>query len=145
MWKFLKRNRQPIVYLLCSLVTTLGEMLLGWVILKLLPERIVVANTVSLILGGFVHYHLTTRYAFRMKHTAVGAAAYAATFCLGLVVQDVAVYLLYHKLLDALGEGLQYLLSKLISMLLNLVVTYFLRDWINRRIQEHAQKKAQKK
>lgn len=80
-----------------------------------------------------------------MKHTAVGAAAYVATFSLGLVVQDVAVYLLYHKLLDALGEGLQYLLSKLISMLLNLAVTYFLRDWINRRIQEHAQKKAQKK
>ena len=75
MREFLKRNRQLIVYLLCSLVTTLGEMLLGWVILKLLPERIVVANTVSLILGGFMHYHLTTRYAFRMKHTAVGAAA----------------------------------------------------------------------
>ena len=65
--------------------------------------------------------------------------------CAGLSAAVVAVFLLYHKLLDALGEGLQYLLSKLISMLLNLAVTYFLRDWINRRIQEHAQKKAQKK
>ena len=141
MREFLKRNRQLIVYVLCSLVTTAGEMLIGWLILKLLPERIVVANTVSLILGGFVHYHLTTRYVFRMKHTVVSAAAYAATFCLGLVLQDVAVYLLYHKLLDALGEGMQYLLSKLLSMLLNLVVTYFLRDWINRRIRRHARKK----
>lgn len=145
MQEFLKRNRQPIVYLLCSLVTTLAEMLLGWLILNWLPERIVVANTVSLILGGFVHYHLTTRYAFRVKHTVVGAAAYTATFCLGLAVQDVAVYLLYHKLLYALGEGVQYLLSKLISMLLNLVITYFLRDWMNRRIQAHAQKNAQRK
>lgn len=144
MREFLKRNRQPIVYLLCSLVTTLGEMLLGWLILGWLPEKIVLANTVSLILGGFAHYHLTTRHAFRMKHTVVGAAAYAATFCLGLAVQDAAVYVLYHKLLSALGEGMQYLLSKLISMLLNLVLTYFLRDWMNRRIQAHIRKKAKK-
>ena len=80
-------------------------------------------------------------------------AEYMDAYLLGLVEYAVEKQLItaedrifaVNSLLDALGEGLQYLLSKLISMLLNLAVTYFLRDWINRRIQEHAQKKAQKK
>lgn len=139
--RVLKQNRQLIAYLLCSLVTTAGEMLLGWLILGALPERILVANTISLSLGGVAHWYLVTKYAYRVKHTVIGAGLYAATFFLGLFIQNLSVAILYNFVLEHLSEGAQYLVSKLISMALALAVTYLTRDRLNRALERRKQKK----
>lgn len=135
-----RKNRQLIVYLFCSFVTSLGEMGLGWLILKALPERILIANTVSLIVGALVHYYLVTKYAFRVRHSIVRAGAYAGTFLLGLLIQDAVVLLMYRFLLEHLPEGWQYVLSKTASMAAALVITYIMRDWLNRKIIKISQK-----
>lgn len=137
----ISENRQLIAYLLCSLVTTAAEMLLGWMILSALPGRILVANTLSLTVGGAAHWYMTTKYAFRARHTVVGAGLYAATFLLGLFIQNLAVSILYKRLLDPLPEGAQYLVSKLVSMALALAVTYLMRDYIHRAIERRARKR----
>lgn len=133
--KLLQKNRQLIAYLICSLITTLGEMLLGWLILNWLPERIVTANTIPLVLGAVAHYYLTSKYAFALKHTAHTIGVYVATFLLGLAIQDAAIFVLYHRLLSSLPEISQYLLSKVISMALALAATYVIRAFLNAKLK----------
>ncbi len=133
--KLLKKNKQLIAYLVCSLVTTLGEMILGWLILLRLPERILTANTVSLLIGAVAHYFLTSKYAFAVKQTVLTAGVYACTFLLGLAIQDAAIFVLYHKLLTNLPEMSQFVLSKVISMALALAATYAIRAFVNAKLK----------
>lgn len=139
LWHILQKNRQLVVYLVCSLITTLGEMAIGWAILRVLPDRIVIANTIALVLGAFAHYFLVNKYAFRVRHTIIRAGVYAGTFLVGLLIQNTVVLLMYRYLLESLSDGWQYLLSKIGSMAVALILTYIMRDWMNEKINKMAQ------
>jgi len=114
-------------YLFFSLVVTLIEMVIGWLLLQCMEDRILIVNTIALTIGAVIHYLLTTRFSFRKPYTLSSIGVYAASHVLGLIIQNAIIFALYHHLLDGLSEGLQYVLSKILSMLAALIITYFIR------------------
>ena len=124
---------QAATYLFFSLLVTVFEMVLGWLLLLRLPERILIVNTVSLCIGAVIHYLLTTRFSFRKPYSVTSAIVYAGSFAFGLFLQNAVIFALYHHLLDGLDEGFQYIFSKILSMLVALIVTYLIRAWSHKK------------
>ena len=114
-------------YLLFSLAVTVIEMVIGWLLLQWLDDRILIVNTIALTIGAVIHYLLTTRFSFKKPYTLSSMGVYAASHILGLIIQNAVIFALYHHLLDGLNEGLQYVLSKILSMLASLIITYIIR------------------
>jgi putative flippase GtrA len=97
-----KKHQKIIVYFCCSAATAVLEFVLGWFFLKLLPGRIVPTNTAAIIISAVCHYFITLKLVFRQKSGFLNAVAYAATFVLGIALQDTIIWVLYDILLKEL-------------------------------------------
>ncbi|MGI5936946.1 MAG: GtrA family protein [Oscillospiraceae bacterium] len=138
---FILKHRNIVIYFCCSAATAVLESVLGWFFLKLLPAHIVVTNTLAIIIGAVCHYFLTLKLVFRKKSSGMSALIYAATFLLGIVLQDLIIWALYDFFLKELPEGLRYWMSKIASLGLPFFAIYYLRSVLNQKYLGDAEKK----
>lgn len=124
-----EKYRGILIYLLCSLITALIEMGIGWNLLKILPD-IVITNTVAILISSIIHYLITLKFAFRRKHTMASAMIYVGTFIFGILLQDFVIAVFYNYILANAGELIRYTISKIVSLAIPFIVLYLLRKFL---------------
>lgn len=133
--KIMYQYGKIIKYALCSVVTALLEMVIGWLLLHLLTYGIVVANTASIIMGAFAHYFLTMLLVFEKKNNTKSFIVYVTTFVLGLLMQNAIIWAFYEQLLADKTESLRYVVSKVMSLVIPFFLLYYIRNYLNQKIK----------
>jgi len=127
----LQKYKKMIFYLLCSVASALAETGIGWVILHAFDVKIVVANTIAVIIGAVIHYILTSFFVFKVKYNIASFIVYVLTFAVGLGFQNVLIWVFYERLFINISESLNYLLSKALSLVIPFFAIYYLRKTLN--------------
>lgn len=122
------------LYFGCSLTTMVMEMAIGWFLLRLLPDRIVLTNTFAVVVSAVVHYLLTLALVFRLKKNYKSAVVYVLTFLLGIVLQNAIIWVFYQHLLENTPAVVRYFASKVFSLGIPFVFLYYLRSKLNSKI-----------
>lgn len=129
MIKLLKKYREILIYLMCSILTALIEIGIGWNLINILPN-IVVTNTIAIIISSIIHYFITLKFVFRKKHTMISAIIYIGTFIFGIILQDFVIAVFYNYILADAGAFIRYAISKIISLAIPFVIIYMLRSFL---------------
>lgn len=132
--KFVKHYQKILKYFACSVFTACLETMTGWILLHITSYGIVVANTAAVIFGAIVHYFITLLMVFEKRNNAKSFLVYVFTFILGLVLQNVIIWMLYEKVLFHMDEFLKYILSKGLSLVVPFFLLYFIRMRLNQMI-----------
>lgn len=125
------KYKKFILYFGCSLTTMVMEMAIGWFLLKLFPERIVLTNTIAVVISALVHYLITLALVFRLRQNYRSAVVYVLTFLLGIVLQNVIIWVFYTHLLEHTPAVVRYFVSKVFSLGVPFVFLYYLRCKLN--------------
>lgn len=123
-------TRPLLSYLFNSVVVTVLDSVIVWILYRLLKVDLLVSNTVGVITGFIVHYILSVKAVFRTKYDTVSFIVYLATFLFGLVLADYLIYIGEHNLFLNAGADASFLLSKGISIVLPFFLLYFIRKLI---------------
>ena len=129
---------QPMVkYILCSVFTAFIETVLGLILVNAFSMGIVVANTISIVIGTVVHYFLVTRSVFSSHVSLLTISVYLLTFLIGLALQNAIIWLFYDILLVNVMEWFRFLFSKGISLGVSFLIMYKSRQSLYRWVDEH--------
>lgn len=132
MLTFLKKYPGIFIYLLCSCLTALIEMGIGWNLLKILPN-IVLTNTIAILISAIIHYFITLKFVFRQKNSIGNVVIYVGTFIFGIFLQDLVIAVFYNYILADNQEFIRYILSKIVSLAIPFVVLYLLRSFLYKK------------
>lgn len=136
----LKEHQAIIKYALCSVAAAVLEMLIGWILLRLIPVSIVVTNTIAIISSSIVHYLLIQNFVFEQKSNIESALVYIISFGIGVLLQDFLIWIVYTKLLQEMSESWRYLFSKGVSLVIPFFALYYIRSKLNEIIKNHHKK-----
>jgi putative flippase GtrA len=129
-------HQKILKYFVCSAIAAVCEVVLGFLLLKLMPQQIVVANTIAIIISAILHYFITLIFVFRKKNNYQSILIYASTFILGIIMQDYIIWLFYEKIFANMQEQiLRYIFSKGLSLSIPFFVLYYIRSVLNERIK----------
>ena len=127
------KNKSLIIYLLCSVIAALIESVIGWTLLHLLSLHITIINTMAILFGAVVHYFLTSIFVFKVKRNVTSAGIYFVSFGMGILLQNVVIWLFYDFVLVSATGGLRFAISKGASLAIPFLVVYWVRKKLNER------------
>lgn len=136
-----KKFNMIIKYFLCSVSSSIIDFAFLYV-LKGVFDKIVVANTISIIVSSIFHYIVTSNYVFKVKKNIYSIVIYVVTFFIGLSIQNFVIWVTYTKLFVTLIENdmILTLLSKVLSLGASFIITYMLRKFLNARLKKKEQR-----
>lgn len=136
-----KKYNMIIKYFLCSVSSSIIDFAILYV-LKGVFDKIVVANTISIIVSSIFHYVVTSNYVFKVKKNIYSIVIYVVTFFIGLSIQNFVIWVTYTKLFVTLIENdmILTLLSKVLSLGASFIITYMLRKFLNARLKKKEQR-----
>ena len=131
------KYRELLTYILYSGITAVIEMLIGLFLLNTFLNDEVLANTISVVIGTFIHYFLVTKSTFRSKITIGSLAVYLITFLLGLGIQNSVVWLGFNILFVHFPENFRFVVSKAVSLIISFAIMFIIRKilyaWLNKK------------
>lgn len=126
-----EKHQNLIHYLLNSVIVTVLDLVVVWIMFNVLDIDIIISNTTGIIIGFLLHYMLSTKVVFKTDYGLSGFVIYLITFFIGVVMADSIIYYVYH-LSHSLDKTLSFLISKGLSIVLPFFVMYFLRLYLYR-------------
>lgn len=130
-------NRHSLpIYMACSVLAAGIEYVLGWILLQLFPQALIATNTAAILASSVVHYALTTKFAFGAERNASNAAVYAVTFVLGLLLQNLILWVFYDLVLSGVVQIVRYGISKTLSLGIPFFLMYYIRKTLNEAIKK---------
>jgi putative flippase GtrA len=122
---------KPIVYYMFnSVIVTIIDTFIVWLLYRIVHIDIVTSNTIGVITGFIIHYILSAKAVFKVKHNLLSFLVYLGTFFIGLVFADWLIYIGENRLFLSFHEDISFLLSKGISVVLPFFLLYFIRKII---------------
>ena len=116
-------------YLLFSVLVTLVDAALSWLLSMRLEVRLPVANTIGVV-GQVIHYALSSGQVFDMEYGGVGAVIYFSTFLLGLVAANAIITAVFALAVALVPKDLAFLAAKGCSIVVPFFGLYFLRKFL---------------
>ena len=116
-------------YLINSCITTIVDVCLVWVLLKI-GLQIVAANSIGVVTGFLLGYILSFIFVWDNAKSKSGFVIFFITFLLGLVLADYLIWLGDTYWFAGLDSRLRFLASKGISIVVPFFVMYFLRKYL---------------
>lgn len=132
MLNIFEKYRELLIYFICSIITALIEMGIGWNLINILPD-IVITNTIAILISSTIHYFITLKFAFRQKNSKASVIIYVGTFIFGIILQDFVIDVFYNYILMNSGDFIRYTFSKIMSLALPFIVIYMLRSYLNKK------------
>lgn len=124
-------SRTPMLrYFLYSVVVTVLDTVIVWVLYRVLHLNLVTSNSIGVITGFLVHYVLSSKSVFQEEYGITGFVIYFSTFLFGLAFADGLIYIGEHYLFDSLSNNLSFLMSKGLSILIPFFLLYFIRKFL---------------
>lgn len=130
----LKRYRMILTYFSHSVMSTVLDVVIVWLLLHRLQLDIVWANTCGVVAGFLLGFLLDVKRTFRKDYSPGTFAVYFGTFLLGLVLADVLISGTYRAVSGSLPQGLAFLVSKGVSVAVPFFALYFIRKYAYRAI-----------
>ena len=130
------RFKKIILYAICSVFSALFESIIGWTLLNFFDKKIIIVNTISIILGAVLHYFLTLIIVFKIKNNYQSLLAYIGTLFIGLFLQNFVIWLFYEHLLYDFSEVSKFVISKGLSLVIPFIFMYFIRNEINEKLKK---------
>lgn len=121
------RHKQILKYLSCSIFTAVVETVAGYYLKGMFSINIVVANTISIFVGMIIHYVLVSKTVFERDYDLWSIFVYAATFLIGIVLQNAIICVAYEALRFRSIDFIRYVLSKGFSLGIPFFAIYYLR------------------
>lgn len=134
--KIFTRFRKLFQYLFYSILSTILDTAIVWVLYSWLDVNITAANTVGVVAGFVLSYVLSTRQVFDTDYGISGFLVYFGTFLFGLVLADVLITVSNQALVPHLAQWLAFLVSKGISVVLPFFILYFLRKFLYQKLNQ---------
>lgn len=128
--KITLKNISLMIYGFNSLLVTILDVFIYWMLLRYTGISIVGANTIGVVSGFIVHYGLSSKKVFKTNYSTRGFIVYLLTFLLGLALADWLVYISFHYLFLYLGPNGRQLASKVVSIVIPFFALYYLRKYI---------------
>lgn len=132
--KLISKYNKVIYYFMCSAFTAVLEVVLGWVLLKIVPFQILITNTIAVMFSALIHYLITLKVVFKKENNYKRVFVYIITFLIGLALQNSVIWICYSKIFDQSNELIRYFVSKMLSLGIPFVVMYKLRSILNEKI-----------
>ena len=119
--------RQILSYLFFSFLAAVVDILTGYLLLKLCALNIIAVNTAGIVISTGLHYFLVTRKTFNSKISFASLSVYLATFFIGILFQDLIIWLFYDIILAQIFIDGRFLCSKAISLILSFFFLFYIR------------------
>lgn len=133
----LRRFRMIISYFSHSVVSTLIDVALVWLLLRITSIHLVTANTVGVISGFSVGFFLDVRRTFSSRYSLLTFMVYLGTFLLGLVIADWLIVSCYNMVIPYTSTDSAFLISKGASVIIPFFGLYFLRKYLYKAAQRY--------
>lgn len=117
-------------YLLYSVIVTLIDTSIVWILVRFSVIHLVAANTIGVITGFIIHYILASKSVFKTNYSIVGFTIYLLTFLFGLTFANWLIYMCYNHVFFAYSVDLRILLSKGVSVILPFFALYYIRKYL---------------
>lgn len=130
----LKRYSMILTYFSHSILSTLLDTAIVWLILNHLELDIVWANTCGVVAGFVLGFLLDVKRTFQTDYTPAAFAVYFGTFLLGLALADILISATYNAVIGSLPQPLAFLISKGVSVAVPFFAMYFIRKFAYRAI-----------
>lgn len=127
MKELITKYRMILTYLFHSVLSTLLDVVIVWLLLHELRMNITWANTCGVVAGFVLGFFLDVKRTFSKDYTPVTFAIYFGTFLLGLVIADVLITVTYQVLGRFLPQGWTFLISKGVSVVIPFFFLYMVR------------------
>ena len=126
-----------LTYLLCSVVVTLLDSFIVFLLHRLLNWDIVSSNTVGVLTGFILHYILVSKSVFETEFGVTGFLIYLGSFMGGLFMANVLIYAGESIIFYSVQENIRFLLSKGISIIIPFFGLFYIRralfDFLKKR------------
>ncbi len=122
-----KKNRNIINYFCISVIVTILDISIVWILRNSLNMGIVGANTIGVVSGSILQYFLVSRYVFFIEYGIPGFLIFIGTFLFGLLLADWIIWLSSESLPHSLDKNLNLLISKGFSIAIPFFVLYEIR------------------
>lgn len=132
----LERYRMILTYLFHSVLSTLLDVAIVWLLLNYARMDITWANTCGVVAGFILGFLLDVKRTFSKDYTPLTFAVYFGTFLLGLVFADVLITVTYGALDGRLPRGWSFLISKGVSVVIPFFFLYFVRKFAYAKIRK---------
>ncbi len=130
---YLQKKIPPLLlYLFYSIIVTMVDIVIVWVLHRIFNINIVAANTAGVISGTVLHYLLSVKSVFNFNYGVSGFSIYFITFLFGLLLADVLIYIGNSYLFNTLTDNLNFLFSKGLSVGVPFFCLYYLRKLMYR-------------
>jgi hypothetical protein len=123
------------IYFVISVAVAIIEVIIGWRLILIVPDKIILTNTITVIVSAVLHYFLTLTIVFKKKNTYKSLLVYIGTFFVGIILQDSVIWLFYTVLLTMLSDFWQYLVSKAFSLGIPFFAIYYMRSYLYKKIK----------
>lgn len=140
-----KKIPQLLLYLCYSIIVTMIDISIVWVLHKIFNINIVAANTVGVLSGTVLHYLLSIKSVFNFDYGVSGFSIYFITFLFGLSLADALIYIGDSYLFNILTDNLNFLLSKSLSVVVPFFCLYYLRKLLYRIAKRNIERNCKKK
>ena len=131
------RFKNLIIYGTCSVVSTIFDTAVVWIMFHLINLDLAVANTGGIIVGFLFDFFVSSRIVFKTKYSPASFLIYFSTFIVGLFVANFLITYSYDIAILHFSEGISFLISKAVSIVLPFFGLYFIRkglySLLNRR------------
>lgn len=134
-----KRYGMILTYLSHSILSTLLDTAIVWLILNHLGFDIIWANTCGVVAGFVLGFLLDVKRTFRTDYTPAAFAVYFGTFLLGLALANILISATYNAVSGSLPQPLAFLISKGVSVAVPFFAMYFIRKFAYRAIRKRDQ------
>lgn len=136
-----QKKMPPLLLYLCySIIVTMVDISIVWLLHRIFSINIVAANTIGVISGTVIHYLLSIKSVFNFDYGVSGFSIYFITFLFGLSLADALIYIGNSYLFNTLTDNLNFLLSKGLSVVVPFFCLYYLRKLLYRNAKRNKER-----
>ncbi len=117
-------------YFLYSLIVTVFDTGIVWLLVRFSVLHLVAANTIGVIAGFGLHYILASKSVFDAEYGIVGFVLYLITFLFGLILANWLIYASYSYVFTTYSENFRILMSKGVSIAVPFFAMYYMRKYL---------------
>lgn len=130
-----QKYRILLSYLFFSVISAVIDVFIGMLLVKF-HVQVIIANTTGVFVSTVIHYIMTTMKTFDTSINWKSVLVYITTFLLGLLIQNLVMWIMYYYIFFDLNMELNFLLSKGFSLGASFFTMYFVRKEIYKRIKQ---------
>lgn len=123
----LKKHKGFIIYLVTSLFIATFESVSGIFLVANTNMPILIANTISIVLGTIIHYILVNKSVFKASTSKKTFTVFLSTSIASILLQNALVWIIVRSLSSSISENTRYSIAKVISLIIAFFAVYFIR------------------